>query len=110
MKILVIVTGVGYGDPVREDIILNELVKKKKAKKNEIIIAGYNNSYEYFKSKYQTIKIHGYKFPGYQLKFQIFSFLFLNLLLPFFWVYDSFNVKRVLKKLAFEPELIVSDF
>ncbi len=61
MKILFVVSGIGYGDATREHA--NILALKKKYPQARIMVAGYDNSYEYFQKKYPTIRIRGYKLP-----------------------------------------------
>lgn len=105
MKILAIVTGIGYGDATRDYAILQEI--KKRNKDAEVKVVAYDNSYNYFKNKFDVIKFHGYKLPGYNLKFQLFSFIALNLFLPFYWVIDAFKIRRMLA--GFSPDIILSD-
>ncbi len=105
MKILAIVTGIGYGDATRDYSILREI--QRKDKQAEIKIVAYENSYNYFKNKFDTIKMRGYKLPGYNLRFQLFAFLLLNMFLPFIWIIEAFKIR---KKLAgFMPDIILSD-
>jgi uncharacterized protein (TIGR00661 family) len=106
MKILFVVTGVGYGDATREHA--NILAFKAKDPKTEILVAGYDNSYKYFKDKYPTIKIEGYKISGKAMKFGVWSFILKNYLLPFFWVFRAVRLRRKVK--SFDPDIIISDF
>ena len=73
MKILFVVTGIGYGDAIREHAIIKAILKKKP--KTEIKIAAYDNSYNYFKGKFPTINIKSYKLPGESMKFKTYLFL-----------------------------------
>lgn len=106
MKVLFLVTGVGYGDATREHANIIALLKRDK--KNKVVIGCYDNSYEYFKNKFSTIKISGYKIPGRNLKFQLVNFIAKNYNLPFNWVSSVLLLKNKLSK--FKPDIIVSDF
>ncbi len=106
MKALFLVTGVGYGDATREHANIVAFLKKNK--KNKVLVAGYDNSYEYFKDKYQTIKISGYRMHERNLKFQILRFLANNYNLPFSWVSSALKLKDKLRR--FKPDIIISDF
>ncbi|MDP3728064.1 MAG: glycosyltransferase family protein [bacterium] len=106
MKILFVVSGIGYGDATREHA--NILALKKKYPKASIMIAGYDNSYDYFQKKYPTIKIRGYKLPGKSMKINVWSFGLRNLLLPAFWFLGTLKVR--LQAFNFIPDIVVSDF
>jgi len=106
MKILFIVTGVGYGDSKRSHTIINEFLKRDK--KTKIKIAGYDKSYDYFKNKFPVIRIAGYKIIGKKMKFKVGSFLLRNYFLPFSWVYHIGKLKKEVKE--FDPDIIISDF
>jgi len=106
MKILLLVTGVGYGDSTREEANINELMKQDP--KTRIVVAGYDNSYRYFRGKLPVIKIKGYRLPGTKLKFNVLPFLFYNYFLPFIWVFFALKIRRAVK--AFKPDVIISDF
>ncbi len=106
MKILFVVSGIGYGDATREHS--NILALKKKYSKVRIMVAGYDNSYDYFKKKLPTIKIRSYKLPGRSMKVKIWSFALRNLFLPAFWFIGTLKVR--LKAFNFIPDVIVSDF
>jgi len=106
MKILLLVTGVGYGDSTREEANINELMKQDP--KTRIVVAGYDNSYRYFRGKLPVIKIKGYRLPGTKLKFNVLPFIFYNYLLPFIWVFFALKIRRAVK--AFKPDVIISDF
>ena len=105
MKILAIVTGIGYGDATRDYAVLKEIQKKDKT--TEIKVVAYENSYNYFKNKFDTIKMRGYRLPGYNLKFQLISFLFINVFLPILWILDSYQIRKKLGD--FKPDIILSD-
>lgn len=106
MKILFVVTGIGYGDATREHAHI--LALKKQFPKAHIMIAGYDNSYDYFKKKFPTIKIRGYKLPGSSMKVDVWSFGLRNLFLPAFWFIGTLKVR--LQAFNFIPDIIVSDF
>lgn len=106
MKILIVVSGIGFGDATREDANIQAI--KKHIPSAKIIIAGYDNSYLYFHKKYKTIKIRGYKLPGKAMRVNIIPFLFRNILLPGFWFRDTLKV--TLQSLNFIPDIIISDF
>ncbi|MBL7147915.1 MAG: hypothetical protein ISS82_03760 [Nanoarchaeota archaeon] len=106
MKILLIVTGLGYGDSIRAEAIITKIKKLKP--KTEVLVMGYDNSYEYFKNKYETIKIKGYRFDQKGLKFRTGTFLFKNFHIPISWILNYRENKERLKK--FDPDLIISDF
>lgn len=106
MKVLFVVTGVGLGDATREHAHIEAL--KRKVKGVKVLVAGYDNSYEYFKNKYKTIKIKGYKFTAKEPEFKVLPFIFRNYFLPILWFFSTWRVKAEAKK--FNPDVIVSDF
>jgi len=106
MKILFTVTGVGYGDATREHANIEEFLKRDPDTK--VMIAGYDNSYEYFKDKYPTVEIKGYKFTEKSLKFSVPSFIIRNYKLPFFWGSSTWKLRKKIKE--FKPDIIISDF
>ncbi|MFH0798368.1 MAG: glycosyltransferase family protein [Candidatus Woesearchaeota archaeon] len=106
MRVLFVVTGVGLGDSVRVDTIINEF--RRDNPKNKFLIAAYANSYDYFKDKYPTINITGYRIPGKGMRFRVLPFLFKNIILPFAWFFTALGLKRQVKK--FNPDVVVSDF
>ncbi|MAG50392.1 hypothetical protein CL621_01985 [archaeon] len=106
MKILFFISGIGYGDSTREHAIIEELIKKDK--KTEILILGYDTSYNYFKDKFNTVKMRSWKLYGYNLKFKLFPFFMMNSILPFLWLANSIRIKKLIKK--FDADLVISDF
>ena len=106
MKILFVVSGIGYGDATREHSHI--LALKRKFPKAQIMVAGYDNSYEYFKDIFPTIRIRGYKLPGQSMKINVWNFAFRNMLLPAFWLLGTLKVR--LQAFNFIPDLIVTDF
>ena len=106
MKILFVVSGIGYGDATREHS--NIVALKKEYPKAQIMIAGYDNSYRYFKDTFPTIRIRGYKLPGESMKINVWNFALRNMFLPFFWFVGTLKVR--LQAFNFIPDIIVSDF
>ncbi len=106
MKILFVVTGVGYGDSIRSHAIINSFLKKNPGTK--VMVAAYDNSYTYFKDRYHTIMIKGYKLLGMSLKFKALSFITNNYVLPYTWISVSLKLRKAVK--GFNPDVIISDF
>jgi uncharacterized protein (TIGR00661 family) len=106
MKVLFVVTGVGYGDSVREHTIIKAFLRHDP--KAKVMVAAYDNSYNYFKDKYNTVRISGYKLLGMSLKFKVLSFIANNYVLPYTWLSVSFKLKKLVKD--FNPDVIISDF
>jgi len=106
MKVLFVVSGIGYGDAMREHCNIQEL--KKKYPSSKIMVAGYDHSYDYFKEKYDTIKITGYKLPGESMNVNAFNFVLKNFLLPWYWFFGTLKVR--LKAYNFIPDVVISDF
>ena len=102
-KILAVITGIGYGHSIREAALLNHL----KSKGYDIIVAGYDNSHEYFLRKFETLELSGMNFPQRKFKYSDFSVIFKNLFLPLKYL----NNYRKLRKLCkiFNPDIIISD-
>jgi uncharacterized protein (TIGR00661 family) len=80
MKLLFVVTGIGYGHATRVDSVINEI--KSRNKKCEIIIAGYKCSYNYFKGKYKLIKLHGVNYSSKNFNLNLFNLVRTNLNYP----------------------------
>ena len=106
MKVLFVVSGIGYGDAMREHCNIQEL--KKKYPLSKIMVAGYDHSYDYFKEKYDTIRIIGYKLPGESMNVNAFNFVLKNILLPWYWFFGTLKVR--LKAYNFIPDVVISDF
>jgi len=106
MRILFTVTGVGYGDATREHANIDAFLKKDPGTK--VMVAGYDNSYKYFKNKYPTVEIKGYKFTEKELKFSVPRFAWKNYKLPYVWMRDALKLKKKVKE--FDPDIIISDF
>ncbi len=105
MRILFVITGIGLGHAMREAAIINEL--KKRNKNLKIKIAGFQNSYNYFKDKYDTIKIKGSRFPQSSFSVNSVKVVISNLPYIFYFVHDYFKLKKEIKK--FKPDLIIVD-
>ncbi len=105
-KILFLVTGFGYGDSIRIHSVIQKIQEKEPNTK--VLILGYDTSFNYFESKFKTLKIKGYKFADENLTFNPFFFVFRNFFLPITWKYSYLKNKKQIK--AFEPDVIVSDF
>ncbi len=106
MKLLFIVTGVGYGDSIRSHAIIKAFLKRNP--KTRIMVAAYDNSYNYFKDKYHTVRISGYKLLGMSLKFKVLPFIANNYVLPYTWMAVSLRLRKLAK--SFNPDVIISDF
>ena len=106
MKVLFVVSGIGYGDAMREHCNIHEL--KEKHSSVRVMVAGYDNSYNYFKEKYDTIRISGYKLPGESMKVNAFMFALKNILLPWYWFFGTLKVR--LQAYNFIPDVVVTDF
>jgi uncharacterized protein (TIGR00661 family) len=106
MRILFIVTGVGLGDSIRVNTVIDAL--KKENPNTNILIVGYANSYYYFKEKYSTINIAGYTIPGRSMKFRFLPFILRNFILPLYWLFIAFKLKKAVK--MFKPDIVISDF
>ena len=106
IKIAFFVTGFGYGDSIRVHAIIRELLKEHP--KTDIIIFGYDNSYNYFKDAFKTIKFFGYRFPDKLFGFKLFRFIIKNIFLPFYWSLSQSKAYSELKR--FNPDVIISDF
>tara|TARA_Y100000310_G_C20637414_1_gene791949 strand:- start:233 stop:1327 length:1095 start_codon:yes stop_codon:yes gene_type:complete len=106
MKLLFVVSGIGLGDATREHANIKEI--KKKLPKSKVMVAGYDNSYAYFRDKYNTIKIRGYKLPGASMKINVLHFGLRNIFLPAFWFIGTLKVR--LQAFNFIPDIIISDF
>lgn len=106
MKVLFVVTGIGYGDATREHANIEALLKRYP--EAEVLVACYDNSFEYFKYKYPVIKIFGYRMKGREHKFKASKFATSNYLLPFFWMFGTAHMQFQVNE--FYPDLIITDF
>ncbi|OYT41617.1 hypothetical protein B6U80_01010 [Candidatus Pacearchaeota archaeon ex4484_26] len=104
-KVLFFITGIGWGDSIREWAIIKELQKKEKL---EIKIAGYKTSYNFFKNKIPIFKIRGFDIVSPRFRFEFLSFMRKNAILPLTW---NAQIKKLQKELKnFKPDLIITDF
>ena len=87
-----------------------ENLKKVGCKGGAVPAGGKNHAliYEYFKDKYETVRIQGYKLPGKKMKINVGRFVLSNIFLPLFWFTSTLKVK--LHEFNFTPDVIVSDF
>ena len=102
-KVLSVITGIGYGHSIREAAILNYLKKKK----YDVVVAGYNNSYEYFEKKFETLKLSGMEFPERKFKYSNVRVIFKNLFLPLKYTSNYFKLKKLNK--IYNPDIIITD-
>lgn len=106
MKVLFVVTGIGYGHAIREVSIIRALLEKDPNTK--ILIAAYKNSYAYFNNKYPVIEINGPEFPDNTFRLSLTDLFASNIFLPVSYIQNLKNLKNVIKE--FKPNVIVSDF
>ena len=104
MKIVSVITGIGYGHAIREAAIL-KILERNGA---EIIVASYGNALEYFKYVYKTLEIDGPKLPEKNSKFSTMKTIFMNLKMPYSLIKNYLKLKRLFK--AFNPDAIIADF
>lgn len=100
MKALFVVTGIGLGHTMREEAIINEF------KKNEVIIAGFKNSYNYFKNTYKCYRIFGHKFYGYKPRTSYLRIFFENLMYPIYLLIDTILLCFVILKNKIEVVIV----
>jgi uncharacterized protein (TIGR00661 family) len=104
MRILSVVNGYGFGHSIREYTILNLLRKK-----HEIVVAGYKDSYKFFKDKFPTVKIVAPIFPERSFEVNIFLVFILNLLFfPYYYLKNFLTFHKIFKK--YKPDFLISDF
>jgi len=106
MKILVLVTGIGYGHAIREYTIIKEILKKYPGTQVKVIT--YGTSWPFFKNKYPTIKIRGAKLPDYEFNYKIRDILKANLFYPIKHIINIIKVKKAIRE--FRPNLVITDF
>ena len=104
MKIVSVITGIGYGHAIRQAAIL-KILEKNGA---EIIVASYGNALEYFKHVYKTLEIDGPKLPEENSRFSTMKTIFMNLNIPYSLIRNYSKLKRLFK--AFNPDIIITDF
>ncbi|QQG38535.1 MAG: hypothetical protein HYS32_02910 [Candidatus Woesearchaeota archaeon] len=106
MKILILITGIGLGHTLREEAIIQEILKKHP--KAEIRIVTYGNAYNFFHNKFTTYKIIGPKFPDYTFEVKIRDLALANISYPLVYYFEARKILNVSK--LFKPDLIISDF
>lgn len=106
MKIIFVITGIGYGHPIREYSIIKELLNKHP--KTQIKILTYGTSYLFFKDHFDTIKIDGARLPDYEFDYKIRKIFLANILYPLKYLRNLNIVNKVIKE--FKPDLVITDF
>lgn len=106
MRILFVVTGLGYGDTIRIQSILDELHNRVNGL--DVLFLAYNHSYDYFHKKYPTLKIGGYNFSDKKMEFKTNRFILRNFYLPLKWASSYLRYKKKIQE--FDPDIIISDF
>ena len=106
MKYLFIITGVAYGHLTRQESIISRL--EKLDRNAEIVIAGYNTSYNYFKKKYKVIKLEPIYFGSECPRVKTFEILSKNNRLISNWIKNYHIIKSFRK--SFNPNVTVSDW
>ncbi|MEK6856928.1 MAG: glycosyltransferase family protein [Nanoarchaeota archaeon] len=104
MKVVSVITGIGYGHAIRQAAILKELEKNGA----EIVVASYGNALEYFNHVYSTLEIEGPKLPEKNSEFSMIKTIMINLKIPLSYLKNYFRLKRLFK--VFNPEVIICDF
>ena len=106
MKYLIIVTGIAYGHLTREEAIIDRI--KKLDKKAEIVIAGYETSYRYFKGKYDVLKLFPIVFSGSSGRFKSGEMFLKNYKVIIGWIENIKIINTFVKD--FRPDVILSDW
>jgi len=106
MKYLFIITGIAYGHLTREEAIINKL--KELDKKAEIIVAGYETSYKYFKNKYKILKLNSMFFPDDLNRVQFFKTLIKNYKVIINWIKNWKLITKFIEE--YNPNLVISDW
>jgi len=104
MKVVSVITGIGYGHAIRQAAILSELEKKGA----EIVVASYGNALEYFKHEYTTLEIGGPKFPERHSRFSTMKTIMMNLKLPSIYLRNYLKLKQLFR--VFKPDAVICDF
>ncbi|MAG47378.1 hypothetical protein CL617_02135 [archaeon] len=105
MKILFVITGIGLGHTIREEALINEILKNKP--KTKIEISGFKNSYRYFKDKFKTSKIIGHKFPETSFHVSLLKTAVANIPYPLYFLHDCIKLYFQVKR--FKPDLMIVD-
>src|SRR3989344_1413923 len=105
MRLLFVITGIGLGHTIREAAIMQEILRQKPNTK--IMVAGFKNSYTYFRNKLPCIEIHGHKFPESDFEVSRLKSLLINLPYP---IWDYKDKKKLIKTIKeFNPDKIIVD-
>ncbi len=105
MKYLFIITGIAYGHLTREESIIERI--KELDKKAEIVIAGYETSYKYFKNNYRILRLNSIMFPDSGFKFRMTRFVYKNYNFISNSIKNIILVNRFIKE--FKPDFVASD-
>ncbi|MFH1209675.1 MAG: glycosyltransferase family protein [archaeon] len=103
MKYLFLTTGIALGHCTRDEALIRFLEKD-----NDVTIACYNISYNYFKDRYDTIKLASVGFSNNDQEFKLIKNLIINWSLFLKWFYNLIKLKIYVMKN--KPDLIISDF
>lgn len=106
MRYLFIITGVAYGHLTREEAIIDRI--KKLDRKAEIVVAGYETSYKYFKNNYKVLRLNPIVFPDSGFKFRITRFVYKNYNFIFNSVKNIISINKFIK--GFKPDFVISDW
>ena len=106
MRILIAVTGIGFGHTLRDYALINEIFKKYP--KTEIRIIGYGISSRLFKNKFPLTEIKGPKLPDYEFNYKIRNIMISNLFYPIHYLFNKAKISNIIKK--FQPDILISDF
>ncbi len=93
MKTLFVITGIGLGHTIRQEPIINEVKKK-----SEVMITGFDISYNYFKNRYNTFRILGHVFYGNNLRTSNLRIILENLIYPLFLFVDTLFLSYLILK------------
>ena len=104
-NILFFVTGIGFGDAVREYAIIKELKKKEDVR---IKIAAYGMSKLFFEHKFPIVGIRGFNAASSKFNLESNNFMKSNAALPLTWNSQVKQLQEETKK--FNPDLVVTDF
>ncbi|MBU2633872.1 MAG: hypothetical protein KJ674_01365 [Nanoarchaeota archaeon] len=104
MKYLFITSGIALGHCTRDEAIINKLLEKD----NEVVIACYSVSYNYFKDKFNVFRLSDVNFSCDGFKFNLIKNLIYNWNILFKWFINLVKLKLYIMK--FKPDIIVSDW
>jgi len=93
MRILIAVTGIGFGHTLRDYALINEIFKKYP--KTEIRIIGYGISSRLFKNKFPLTEIKGPKLPDYEFNYKIRNIMISNLFYPIHYLFNKAKISNI---------------